>query len=134
MRVVLDTNVLISGIFFGGVPKRILKFWAKDRKYDLYVTTDILEEYLRVIYEIGLKIDRRSLSRAWVESLPKACNIVAGQIPRVCYTRDPNDDMFIACAISSKADCLVTGDNDLRDITEDFGFKILSPRQFLNSL
>ena len=134
MKVVLDTNVLISGIYFGGIPKKILRAWAKGRRFDLYVTTDILEEYLRVIYEIGIRIKRVSLSQTWSQNLPRACNIVPAQIIKSSYSRDPDDDMFVSCAITSKADFLITGDKDLRYLTEDFGFKILSPRQFLNIL
>ena len=48
MRVVLDTNVLISAIFFSGTPSRILSAWIADR-FDLVVSTEILEEYREVL-------------------------------------------------------------------------------------
>ena len=47
MRVVLDTNVLVSGIFFKGPPMRILEAWAA-RRFELIVTFEILSEYRRV--------------------------------------------------------------------------------------
>ena len=47
MRVVVDTNVLISGVFFGGVPSRILEAW-RDEKFELVVSPGIVEEYRRV--------------------------------------------------------------------------------------
>ena len=46
MRVVLDTNVLVSGIFFAGVPGRLLEAWADD-KYELVLSPSIFDEYLR---------------------------------------------------------------------------------------
>jgi uncharacterized protein len=51
MRVVLDTNVLVSGIFFSGPPYRILKAW-RDSNLDFVVTVEILEEYERVLQEL----------------------------------------------------------------------------------
>lgn len=47
MRVVIDTNVLVSGVFFGGLPGRILEAW-KDEELTLVVSPAILEEYSRV--------------------------------------------------------------------------------------
>lgn len=47
MRIVLDTNVLVSAVFFGGVPGRILEAW-RDGKLQLVLSVDILEEYQRV--------------------------------------------------------------------------------------
>jgi putative PIN family toxin of toxin-antitoxin system len=47
VRVVLDTNVLVSGVFFGGLPGRILEAW-RDGKLTLIVSPAILDEYLRV--------------------------------------------------------------------------------------
>ena len=47
MRVVLDTNVLVSGVFFSGLPRRILEAW-RDRRVELVVSLEILEEYRRV--------------------------------------------------------------------------------------
>lgn len=47
MKVILDTNVLISGIFFSGPPYDILKLWA-DGKFQLILSTEILQEYQRV--------------------------------------------------------------------------------------
>ena len=52
MRVVLDTNVLISAIFFSGAPSRILSAWIADQ-FDLVVSTEILEEYREVAGRIG---------------------------------------------------------------------------------
>ena len=52
MRVVLDTNVVISGVFFGGIPGRIVTAWA-DRRFTLVISPEILLEYQRVGAELG---------------------------------------------------------------------------------
>lgn len=54
MRVILDANVLVSGIFFAGPPARVLEAWLDD-KFDLVVSTAILEEYRRTAMRIGEK-------------------------------------------------------------------------------
>ena len=54
MKIVLDTNVLVSGIFFGGIPFRILEHWISD-DLEIIATPDILNEYVRVISFVGKK-------------------------------------------------------------------------------
>ena len=54
MRVLLDTNVLVSGIFFGGRPRDILNAWAEDR-FELVLSPEIYDEYLRVCERLGEK-------------------------------------------------------------------------------
>ena len=54
MKIVLDTNVLVSGIFWGGIPFRILEHWISD-DIEIIATPDILNEYVRVISFVGKK-------------------------------------------------------------------------------
>jgi uncharacterized protein len=54
MKIVLDTNVFISGIFFSGPPAQILKAWG-DRKIQIILSKEILDEYRRVAYELSSK-------------------------------------------------------------------------------
>lgn len=103
MRVVLDTNVVISAIFFSGPPSRILSAWLED-EFDLFVTTEILEEYRRVAdligeqfpgVELGPVLDRiamHALLVAPVELSDDACT-------------DRDDIKFLECAAACRADC-----------------------------
>ncbi len=52
MRVVLDTNILVSGIFWGGIPNKILESWVSE-KFELLLSEDILNEYERVLFKIS---------------------------------------------------------------------------------
>ena len=54
MKVVLDTNVLISAIFFGGIPGRILSAWATG-ELTLVLSPDVLDKYRRVVLELSKK-------------------------------------------------------------------------------
>jgi predicted nucleic acid-binding protein len=65
MRVVVDANVLASGIFWGGYPNRILDRWAYDRMAVL-VSIPILDEYSRVLTVLGQREERTDLAGRWI--------------------------------------------------------------------
>ena len=77
MRIVLDTNVLISGIFFGGVPHQIIDMWSAN-EFDVYVTPMILHEYQQILSETGVHMNKE-LSNHWSRELPKNPHDVALQ-------------------------------------------------------
>ena len=133
MRIVLDTNVLISGIFFGGIPSRILDEWGLDR-FSVYASPSILDEYLRVIDRMRSTEAHKAMADQWSAMLPKVCRMVPDQRLSHPVSRDPSDDKFIACALNAKAAYLVTGDLDLKTLPPQSGFKIVSPKDFLNIL
>ena len=132
MIVVLDTNVVVSGIFFHGPPASILEAWFEGR-FEVYATPKILEEYLRVLEEVStLKSPR--FEHSWEEILAEKCHLIPDIESRVVLPRDPSDAKFLSCAIQSGAQYLVSGDLDLRIFKGELRFKILSPRQFLRLL
>lgn len=132
MKVVLDTNVLVSGIFFGGVPGKILDAWT-EKRFELFVTPGMFDEYANVLQAVGGK-EADPLRTYWVAAIAEhAHHVLDPKIyPKIC--RDPHDDKFLYCAASVKADYLVTGDKDLRALVGSYVFKVISPRAFLNVL
>jgi len=130
--VVLDTNVVVSGIFFHGPPAFILEAWFEGR-FEVYATTKILEEYLRVMEEVStLKSPR--FEHPWEEILLERCHLIPDTKSDIMLPRDPSDAKFLDCASGSGADYLVSGDHDLRSFQGDLRFKVISPRQFLQRL
>ena len=75
MRIVLDTNVLISGIFFGGIPSRVLDGWALDY-FSVYASPLILEEYLRVINRVRSIQAQKAIADKWMAILPEVCHMI----------------------------------------------------------
>lgn len=132
MIVVLDTNVVVSGIFFHGPPARILKAWFEGR-FEVYATPKILEEYLRVLEEVGT-LRSPPFEHQWEEILLERCRLIPDAEPSLALPRDPSDAKFLDCAIRSDAHYLVSGDLDLRSFKGDLRFKIASPRQFVHLL
>jgi len=132
MRAVFDTNVLVSGIFFGGIPGRIVDAWLAGR-IQACITFAILKEYLRVIDKISLRVDP-IIERDWHTIFPEICHIIPDEKTHRKISRDPSDDKFIFCAINSNSDYLVSGDMDLKILPAEYSISIVSPAQFINIL
>lgn len=128
MRAILDTNVLISGIFFSGVPSEILAAWG-DGKIELIISLEILEEYRRVGEEMEIKFPGIE-----VASLLELVAIDATMVEAVALDEgvctDPDDDKFLACALSSKTKVICSGDKSLLKTSGYRGIEVLTPRGF----
>ncbi len=134
MRIVVDTNVIISGVFFGGVPRRILEFW-RDKAFELICSPEILEEYEDVLnrLEKKSKATKSQLASQFMKLLVENSVVVQPTHDKK-YSRDSDDDKFINCALTGKALYIVSGDNDLLDIKEVEGIEIITARTFLDRL
>ena len=131
MRIVLDTNVFVSAIFFSGPPSRILEAW-RDGKIELAVSPDIINEYQRVGNELSKQFPSIDLSSILGLVAIHAMMFQSCQLSEpVC--EDPDDDMFIACAIASKSKVIVSGDKHLLNIKSFGGITILKPREFVDT-
>lgn len=128
MRVVLDTNVLMSGIFFGGPPAQIVDAWL-DGSVTFVVSPEIIDEYRRVAIRLGKKFPEVKIESLLALALRKA-EVVAAESLSSQVCSDPDDDKFLACAISAEVEVVVSGDSDLKDIGEFQTVEILSPAEF----
>jgi uncharacterized protein len=130
VRIVLDTNVFVSGIFFSGPSSRILEAW-RDGRIELAVSPDILDEYLRVGNELSKQFPSIDLSPILSLVTIHAMMFKPPKLPgQVC--EDPDDDMFIACAIASKSKVIVSGDKHLLKVADFGGVLIVKPRAFVD--
>lgn len=130
MNVVLDTNVFVSGVFFAGVPGRIVSAWASGQ-LTLVLSPDILAEYHRVGQQLGVAYPERAAAfEPFVALLAMTATIVdAPRLPdRV--GDDPDDEMFLAAALASGTPIVVSGDKGLLQVSGWRGIMVLTPRQF----
>ena len=136
MRVVLDTNVLVSAtLIAGGQEARILRAWRAG-VFDLVVSPAILEEIGRVLTEARLRRRRWMTDdevAALLEGLAQESVVVSGRVP-VQVSRDPADDKFLAAAVEGRADYVVTGDRDLLDLGTYRGVQMIRPESFARQL
>ncbi len=130
MRVVLDTNVFISGIFFTGPPHVILQSWKRG-EIALLISEPILEEYQRVGNQLSKKFRGVDL-KPFLSLLVSQAEVVrSAKLPSsVCS--DPDDDKFLACAVVGGCKIIVSGDKALLKASGYGGIQILRPRTFVD--
>ena len=119
LKVVLDTNVLVSVLLFGGKLEEIYKAW-KSGKLTLLFTEKTLEEFVKVLHYYLLYIEVLPFSEV-IENVHTLSEDIC---------RDKDDVKFLECALSGKADFIVSGDKDLLALKEFKGIKILNPLEF----
>jgi len=129
VKIVLDTNVFISGIFWSGPPYQILKAWQQ-RKIELIVSQEILNEYDHVSKALSEKYPAIDLS-PFIELLTIHAELCVPEKLKEPISRDPDDDKFIACALSAKIKIIVTGDKDLLSVSGYQGINIMKPSSFV---
>ncbi len=130
MRVVLDTNTLVSSLLFSGTASSLVPLWQTGA-ITILVSKAILQEYLRVLAYPKFALSNHEI-RALIEEelLPFARTIkVRGHLSVV--RRDPDDNKFLECAVAGRGLYVVTGDRDLLDLESYRGISILSVGRFL---
>jgi uncharacterized protein len=133
MRLVLDTNVLMSALLF---PRGRLH-WLKDawRSGDIVpvLSLETLREIKRVLDYPKFKLSADQQKQLLSTLMPYAeCAISLKPYPVVPKCRDPDDEIFMVLAISAQADGLVTGDADLLSLADRFPLPILTPAALYN--
>jgi putative PIN family toxin of toxin-antitoxin system len=130
MKVVFDTNVLLSAFLTEGLCSKLL-LRAKRGEFDLYLCPFILHEFRD---KLKNKIRATSIEiREAISLVREAASMTAPEISDVRVykaSKDPDDDKVIECAVSVGADYIVTGDSDLRQIESYGAVRIISPRSF----
>ena len=134
MRLVLDVNVWISGLLWGGSPRQIVNL-AKSGKITIFVSEPILSELAEVLVRAKFQARMRSLDITAddllniAQQLSENCVPVSVNIPQL---RDPDDAVILGTAIAAKAMLIVSGDLDLLVLKEFAYIPILTPNDFLN--
>ena len=132
MIVTVDTNVLVSGVFFGGIPGRIVEA-ARKGTFTLVMSPLLLSELRLVISrtKFGLDPDAIELLMADIEA---SVTIVYPRKRHKAVAADPDDDAVADCAIESRSGYIVSGDPHLTDMGAVEGIPVLTPRQFADLL
>ena len=129
MRIVVDTNVFVSGVFFSGPPYRILDAW-RSGKITLVASPEILDEYSRTARELAIKFHEANLT-PWLQLVAARAVVVETSPLSEWVCSDPDDDEFLACAAAAKTKLVVTGDKALLRASGWRGVAVLKPREFI---
>ena len=135
MKIVLDTNVIISGLFWHGFPGEVLEKCLKEHTLCFSVETfNELEEtlsYPKLIFHL------QKLTFTIEEFLNRLIKnaLVVSKIEKVSVIKeDPSDNKFLACALSSQASFIISGDKHLLNLKEFQEIPIVKPKEFLKVL
>ena len=130
MKIIIDTNVVISGTFFGGYPRKIIESVVND-KVSAYASKSIINEYKEIVDEmISMKQGKlnKNILDPFIQKL-----IIIKPTSKIKLSRDKDDDKFIECAIDAKASYIVSGDKDLLDIKKHKNVEIVTAKRFYDN-
>lgn len=133
IRVVLDTNVLISSILFKGELAGIVELW-KSGKIVPVVSKETFDEFRAVLEYPKFRLTKVEIKSIIEEDVLPFFEVVetVGEVKRVC--KDPDDDKFIACALSAPADFVISGDKDLCDVVAYRRIRIIRASDLLKMI
>jgi putative PIN family toxin of toxin-antitoxin system len=133
-RVVMDTNVMVSALLFGGTPGELIPLWKSGRIKPL-ASAEIIDEYIRVLAYPKFKLSEEEIHYLlYLEILPYFDVLSIKQVVSPIIKADPSDDKFILCADFGKANVLISGDRHLLSLKQYKKIRILNPEQFLKKL
>ena len=132
-RLVIDTNVVVSALLFGGVPGKLVPLWKSGRIRAL-ASKEMIGEYLRVLAYPKFKLSEEEINFLVYHEILPYFEVVRVRRGRVIIRDDPSDDKFIRCAKSGKASIIISGDQHLFRLKSYGKIKILTPSQFLKEI
>ena len=131
-RVVIDTNIIVSALIFGGKVSRLRLAWQDDLFIPL-VSKATTTELIRVLAYPKFKLTPTE-QEDLISDYILFCEAVTmpDRLPVIPECRDPFDVPFLLLAVVSEADYLVTGDRDLLSLKDNFSCPIITAEDFIN--
>lgn len=114
MKIIVDTNVLVSATIADGKPEETIHFIIESDDWDWIVSEAILNEYREVLNRRKLKLSD-PVKKNWLNIVESATTKIDVAV-KVNFPRDRKDEKFLACAVVSEADFLITGDRDFEEM------------------
>ncbi len=132
IRVVLDTNVVVSALLFAGAPGELVGLWKRGLIRPL-LSREILDEYLRVLAYPKFQLTEEEIRFLLFREILPWFEVVEVTDHSLYVPEDPEDDKFLRCAVSGRADFLVSGDQHLLSLPRP-PVPVLSVREFLRHI
>lgn len=133
-KAVIDTNVLVSGLFAEtGSVAELMELWI-DEKFELVTSEEILSELYRVLHKPSVQEHFKPAEddiNEYIETLREKATITPDLYQTDRIKKDPTDNKFLACGLESKADYVVSGDKHLREIKHFHGIKLIDVKGFV---
>jgi uncharacterized protein len=133
IKVVIDTNVIISALLFGGIPGELISLWKSERIKPL-ASKEIIDEYIKVLTYPKFELSESHIKYILYNEILPYFDIVQIKDRPAAIKVDPTDDKFIHCAKTGKAGIIISGDQHLLKLKTYQKIKILTPAEFLTNL
>ena len=128
MKVVLDTNIFISGIFWKGSSNSIITNW-KEGKFTLVTSLEAVSEIIKVLKDFKIRLSD-DMIKEWIDLIRRNSIIVEPKEKIEAVKDDPKDSIFIETAVAGNVDYIISQDNHLLKLKEFRGIKIVTPEEF----
>lgn len=129
---ILDTNIWVSAIFFGGKLAKILENW-KEEKFTIFFSPQTFSELKNKLLFWGKKLKVEKKTKKYLYLINKKVEFIYPQ-KKFSLCEDSNDNKFLDVAWEAKADYLVSGDKKVLEVKKIGKTKIIPPKEFLNVL
>jgi len=130
VRVVLDTNAIVSALLFSGISSKLVSLWQKGLITPL-LSREVVDEYLRVLGYPKFELSEGEIKELIQEEILPYAEVVTPKIRLRVIQRDPSDNKFIECAVAGRARVIISGDKDLLFLGRYRQIRIQSSAQFL---
>jgi putative PIN family toxin of toxin-antitoxin system len=130
VRVVLDTNALVSALLFTGISANLVSLWQTG-PISLLLSRDILDEYLRVFSYPNFELSEEEIKELIEEEILPYAEVIKPKRRLRVVQRDPSDNKFLECAVAGKARVIISGDKALLSLGHYRQIAIQTPAQFL---
>jgi putative PIN family toxin of toxin-antitoxin system len=128
MKVVIDTNVLVSAVLKGRVPRAVIEFIFDNPDWEWIVSLEIVAEYKEVLSRPKFKLTDE-VRTSWFEIIDTFATLIDVNVS-IDFPRDRKDAKFLACAVAAEADFLITGDSDFNQAQTLLNTTIISVSLF----
>lgn len=132
LKIVMDTNVLVSALVFGGKPRSVLET-AIEGRAKLILSEVLLEELTGILEGPKFRYPRK-VTQTIRDLLISIAEVVTPSVEIDRIVRDPDDNRILECAVEGCADFIISGDLDLLELGEFRGIRIRPPARFVREL
>jgi putative PIN family toxin of toxin-antitoxin system len=132
MRVVFDTNTLVSALLFKGTLSKLADL-SKRGRIKPYFTRETFAEFRQVLHYPKFQLSESTINAILRDEIMPFFEVVVEPSITPQLWRDPDDDMFPACALAAGAAALITGDKDLLALRDKCPVNIIAAKEFLEN-
>lgn len=131
--VVVDTNVIVSALLFGGQPGKLIELWQKGR-IKLLASKSMMDKLLRVLAYPRFDLSAKEIEYLFYQQILPYVDIIDVPAGRPAVSEDPSDDIFIHCALEAGAQNIISGDQHLLKLKKFQQIVIVTVGSFLKKM